>query len=93
MQQFFSKPIMICCRSHELQHKSLKDIPRKKFQINQLSRACAEPYPRMLFFPGGTEGGLLEGVTTLDCLVDLDLKDNHLTGERARMLYEYDVRV
>lgn len=47
----------------------------------------------MLFCPGGTEGGLLEGVTTLDCLVDLDLKDNHLTGERARMLYEYDVRV
>lgn len=51
--------------------------------------------PRLLpdtVLPGRSEGGLLEeDVTTLDCLVDLDLSDNHIDGESARTPYEYRV--
>lgn len=62
----------------------------RKEEINQ-SSAVYQTLPSDAVLPGGPEGDLLEGVTTLDCLVDLDLKDNDLTGERVRvccMVYE-----
>lgn len=37
---------------------------------------------------GGAEGDVPEELMTLDCLFNIDLKDNRLTGERGECAFD-----